>query len=273
MIKLICLDIDGTLIRTDHTVSKRNIEAIKKATQKGVYVTIASGRMFPSASFFGEEIGINAPIITMNGAYVKDPKTLEEISKVNLKEEEIKVIIDVLDKYQLYPNFYNKDTMYVTGNLERYEEMNKVIPIARRFKVKPLDKDKYWYLDMLKDNKNEIFKGITFPKNLDKKEEIKKEILSKIDISIVESHISNYEFNSKKATKGNAVLSLANFLNIKNDEIMTVGDSENDLSMIKAVENSVAMGNASELIKRNAKHLTLSNDEDGVAHIIEKLVL
>ena len=271
MIKLICLDIDGTLLNSNHELSEQNIVSIKKAVDKGVKVTIATGRMLQSAYFFGQKIGINAPIITMNGAYVKDFENNKEVANHPFKREELVDLIAVLDKFNLKPNIYNMDTMFVSENINRYQEMNKAIPMEQRYKIKEIN-ESFTYDDLISEHGDEILKAITFPE-LSDKALIKEKVLEKHNLSVVESHYTNLEFTSSSATKGNAVLELAEYFGFNNDEVMTVGDSENDLSMIKAVENSVAMGNASDIIKKYAKHLTKTNDENGVSYIIEKLVI
>lgn len=271
MIKLVCLDIDGTLLNNKHELPKENIDSIKRAVEKGVLVTLASGRMFNSARFFGKKIGINAPIITMNGAFVMDEANNKVVVNHPFKREEITELVKILKEFGIRPNIYNVDTMFVAENPERYEIMNRQIPHDERYKIKLIDEN-YTYDDLLKEYGDGLYKCIIFP-DMSDKTVIKRKVLEKLDLSIVESHVSNYEFTSKLANKGEAVLELSEYYGFSKDEVMTVGDSENDLSMIQAVENSVAMGNALEIIKKNAKYITKTNDEMGVSHIIEKVVL
>lgn len=271
MIKLICLDIDGTLLDSNHKVTEKNMDSLKRAIDKGVLITIASGRMFPSAKFFGKVIGINAPLITMNGAYVKDDVNDKVVADFPMKKEDVIKLYAILKEFDIKPNLYTVDTMFVSERADRYNEMNKLIPVEERYKIVSLNEE-YGYEELFRDHGHELYKCIIFPKISDKPS-IKKRVLEELNLSIVESHETNYEFTSVDATKGNAVLKLAEYYGFKNEEVMTVGDSENDLSMIEAVENSVAMGNASDLIKKKAKYMTKTNDESGVSYIIEKVVM
>ena len=90
------------------------------------------------------------------------------------------------------------------------------------------------------------------------------------DLSITSSLGNNLEINHKDATKGNGLASLAAYLGLKKEEVMACGDGENDISMLDEAGIGVAMGNASDLVKRAADVVTLTNDQDGVAYAIEK---
>ena len=109
-IKLICTDMDGTLLNTDHTVSSENKIALKKAIDKGIHVAISTGRLFTSANFYRELVGINAPIISSNGAYIKDRNTGEVIYESVLSLEDTIEIYNILKKYNLKLFFNTWDT-------------------------------------------------------------------------------------------------------------------------------------------------------------------
>ena len=89
--------------------------------------------------------------------------------------------------------------------------------------------------------------------------------------NIAPSKIYYCDITSKDVSKGNAVIEICKYLNLNTNEIITIGDGENDISMLELTHNSYAMGNAIEKVKATAKHETLTNDEEGVAEVLKQL--
>ena len=114
MYKMICIDIDGTLIRPDLTISDRVISAIAKARDKGVIIALSTGRMFKSALYYSDELNLIDPIVSSNGAYVRDIVNDEVYYEENLSGEDVKHIISVLDKHDVKINWYNHNTMFIS---------------------------------------------------------------------------------------------------------------------------------------------------------------
>ena len=199
-IKLICIDMDGTLLKDKKTVSEENLNSIKLAIKKGVKVVITTGRIYDCAKMYSEKIGLDTPIIASNGAFIgyKD----KVIYNNPLKKEDILKFLEVTKKH----------------GLKELESLNT-------------------------------------------------------NMEIVSSWNDNFEVMRNGSTKGDAVRYLANYFGIDKEEVMCIGDSENDLSMIKYAGTGVAMGNASEDIKSVADYVTDTNVNDGVAKAINKFVL
>lgn len=271
---MICIDIDGTLIRPDHTLSERVISAIRKARDKGVLIVLSTGRMFKSALFYTDELNIKDPIISSNGAYVRSTKNDLVYYEENLSEEDIKHILNVLEKHGVKINWYNHNTMFVAEYRDyvgRYEELSKTLPENRKIKIRYLDQE-YTIDNAIKDSKYAIQKGIVFP-DLNLIPILRDEVGQNTRIKVVSSGHDNIEFTSYKADKGLGVLALAKAKGIKPEEIIAIGDSENDLAMLKVVGLPVAMGNALDSVKKIAKYITDTNENDGVAKMIEKFIL
>lgn len=277
MYKMICIDLDGTLLGSDHGISKESIEAIRKAKEKGVLVVLTTGRMHLSARLFAEQLGIHDPIISSNGSFVKEREGKKVFYERNLEKADLKFIIDTLAEFGVFPNFYNHGTMFVKEVRDfvlRYEELQKTLPKEKSILIKYINEG-YSYLDFMDQDGSGVQKGICFPPE-HLVEEIKARMRLNTDLKIVSSvssGIKNIEITSKEADKGRAALVLAKAYGIRPEEMICVGDSENDLSMLEIAGLPVAMGNAIDELKAIAGYITKDNDSHGVAHLIEKFIL
>lgn len=270
--KLICIDMDGTLLSDAKKVPEENIIAIKKARELGVKIAITTGRMFTSARYFAELIEAFGPVIASNGAYIREHDGEKEIEKYILGKENALNILEVLKNYDIN-TFFNTHLGIVTnkpvadGNT--YMEMNKKLPEDLKIK--------FFVYDDLKNgieiHHEEILKCICIDKDLDKISEIKKEILKIPNLEVVSSHLDNFEIMTKGVSKGRAVEAIAKYYKIKREEIICIGDGENDLSMIEFAGLGIAMGNASDEVKAVAGYTTDTNENAGVAKAIEKFIL
>lgn len=274
MYKMICIDIDGTLIRDDLTISDRVKEAVRKAKDKGIVIALSTGRMHKSALQYSDELGLTDPIVSSNGAYVSDRDGGRVYYEENLSLEDILSIDETLKKFDTKINWYNHGTMYVAEYRDyvgRYERLGKTLPENRRIEIRYLNEE-FTLRDLLMETGNTIQKGIVFPA-ADKIPFIKEDVMKNSRVKVVSSGLDNVEFTSIKADKGLGVLALAKELGIHAEEIIAVGDSENDLPMLKVVGMPVAMGNAMDSVFPHVRYVTGTNEEDGVASLIEKLIL
>ena len=273
MYKMICIDIDGTLIKQDHTLSVETIKAIRRARDKGVMIVLSTGRMYRSARLYADELELDFPIISANGSYVKDKATNEIIYEKNLSKKDLNFIMEVLDKYGVKINFYNHDTMYISEHRDyvaRYEALSKTLPPEKRIEIIYITKD-YPMDDFIEEFGGYIQKGIVFPHE-GIINSIRNDVAENKLLKVVSSGEDNIEFTSHLADKGLGVLALAKARNIKPSEIICVGDSENDLSMLQVAGLPVAMGNAIPLLKEVATYVTDTNENDGVAKMINKFI-
>ena len=276
-IKLICIDMDGTLLNRKHEISDRNKEALRKAHELGVYIAITTGRLFCSARYYSDMIGINTAVIASNGSYIKTNHGDKAILESALSLDLVLEIYNIVKKHGLTITFNSWDTLIrelEVPETHAYYIMNKNLPEDR--KVKFLI-DTSNFIGTIKNFKGTILKGIVIEERENKehlwaaKEELK-EVLGE-RVHVVSSGHNNFEIMSGEASKGKAVEYYAKSLNIAPSEVMCIGDSENDLSMLQFAGIGVAMGNGLDLIKKEADYITDSNEEDGVAKAIEHFVL
>lgn len=262
-IKLVAIDLDGTLLKNDLTISPRAKEAIKAAMAKGVYVTICTGRMYASALPFIQQLNLELPIITYNGAFVKHSGTGEILYERFLPSDMAKDIFLRAKKYGLHSNIYFNDRLYVDC-LNKWADS-----YARKVGV-----DVNIVEDMLKFLERDPIKivSIAEPENLKILEQELQAVYGD-RLYITSSLPTLLEILHPEATKGKGLEAVANYLGVPRECVMGIGDNFNDLEMFNYAGFSVVMGNGEEEVKRIADYVTCTNDDDGVAEAIEKFVL
>ncbi|GIM28720.1 haloacid dehalogenase [Clostridium polyendosporum] len=271
--KLICIDMDGTLLSDIHTVSEENKQALKKATEMGVKIAITTGRLFTSAKYYSHLTGVKAPIISSNGAYIREKDKEEVIYQSVLNKDQFVKIYNVVKKHGLLTYLNTFDTVIseiVINEENSYKITNK--HSAEEYKIK-FDEG----IDLregFEKYEGNILKVICIEhEDTEKLQKAKMELRQYHDLEVVSSGPDNFEVMSAGTSKGAAVKRLAEVLGIKREEVICIGDSENDLSMIEYAGLGVAMGNASEEIKKAADYITDKNTNAGVAKAINKFIL
>lgn len=275
--KLICIDMDGTLLNNKHQVSERNKEAIKRATEKGVNVAVTTGRLFTSAKFYAGLIGVKTPIISCNGAFIREKDDDRVIYESVLTDDQIERVYDVIKKYDIELAYYNTSDTVISEKIvpeeHGYKVMNRMMGDS---KEKVLFSEGIDFKNSFEKYKGHILKAICIENNEKKLENLfkaKEELKRYDDLEVVSSYINNFEVMNKGTSKGNAVKVLTDMLHINKEEVICIGDSENDLSMIEFAGLGIAMGNAGNFLKEKADFVTDTNENDGVAKAIEKFVL
>jgi Cof subfamily protein (haloacid dehalogenase superfamily) len=270
--KLICIDMDGTLLNDKKIISEENINAIRLAYEKGVRIAVCTGRIFTSADFFSELLGVKSPVIASNGAFIMEKDRGDVVYKATLGVEKCKKLLAMFRKHDIYPHYYTGDTVFtekLVYSSSFYQEVNKTLPKNKQVKI-VLVKD---WDEVFRTYEKEIFKGVGVDEDLEKVKKAKAYLRGMEEFEVVSSRFDNFEAMNKGVSKGNAVKVLSDFYGITREQIICIGDSENDLSMIEFAGLGVAMGNADEDVKAAAQYITESNNCDGVARVIEKFVL
>lgn len=260
--KLVASDLDDTLLRDDLTISQETIDVMHQAVAQGVTVTIATGRSFPSAAKIANQIGLNVPIITYQGASIKNLLDEEVLYERMVPVESARYLLDYCEKRNLHLQLYHGDQLYAA------EDNDKIKNYVRLSKTPYIIGDLRQWID------------IPQPKLLivDKPEvcdQIREELLPLLgdQMHITKSKPHYLEFMHKEGTKGHAIAFLANHIGCTLDEVIALGDAWNDREMLEVAGLGVAMDNALPELKELANYVTKSNNEDGVRHVIEKFIL
>ncbi len=261
--KLIAVDLDDTLLNDELNISPRNRYALQKAAELGALITIATGRMYRSAVPFARELGIEVPIVTYQGALVKNALSGDVLVERPVPLELARVVLAEGYKNKVHMNVYFDDTLYVdnispegAGYAQRAGV--EMVPMGNLLEFVRRDPTKILY--------------IASPDVLDKLLTEMHEAMGD-RLYITKSKPNYLEFMHPHATKGHALKALTGKFNISRDQVMAFGDSYNDLDMIRFAGMGIAMGNAPEEIKRQADYITGTNNNDGVAEAIEKFLL
>jgi len=277
--KLLCLDMDGTVLSNEKKVSEENLKAIKKAHALGVKIAICTGRLFANARVYADIFGIKAPIIASNGAYIRDKDSDDVIYRCVLGKEKASKLYSIVEKYG-FELFFNECDSVISSkkfndDKNIYVKMNKELPEDRRVRLLYTD-DMH---ETINNEGDEILKCICIDesaietKNYERLNEARKEILKVGGFEIESSFRNNFEVMCEGVSKGRAAKVLADFYGISKDEVMCIGDNENDLSMIEYAGMGVAMGNAEESVKKVANYITDTNNNSGVAKAINKFII
>ena len=271
--KMICTDMDGTLLNTNKEISDKTKETIKTAHEMGVHIVLSTGRMFNSANYYASMIDIKAPIISANGAFIRDRNKEEVIYKNVLGKENCIILLGILKKHKIHGHFHTPSALFsdkLVFSAKIYDDMNKDLPEDNKIEINII-KDNWD--EVFEKNEESIVKCIGIDEDVEKVKRAKIDMLKVNGVEVVSSYENNFEIMTKGVSKGRGVEILAAYYNIKPEEIICIGDNENDLSMIKFAGLGVAMGNAPHSIKKEADYVTDTNDNDGVAQVIEKFIL
>ena len=285
MIKLIASDMDGTLVNSDHKISAYNVSMIKEAQAKGIEFIVSTGRSYEDTHKQVEDAGISCNYLVMNGSELRNSKG-ELIQATYLKNELVKEIVKLLEDDELYVELYTTAGIYSLSTKEiaqhavatKMNLFNPHIPLDEAYflaadheQFKKID-----YLDSIDDflkNGVKVGKILTFSNDENKLNYYRNFLPEKYQVNANGSFVVNLEITDSTASKGNSLKKYAASRGINLSEVMTIGDSFNDLSMLqKEFGVTVGMGNALEEIKEIVKYVTETNDNDGVGKAIKKYI-
>lgn len=261
MIKLIATDIDGTILAFDRDFTQSVRNCIKNLLDNGIKVVLVTGRMNAAAQQVAKNLGISTPLVSYQGGLIKyNGETLYE--KYLTKEQALR-IIEWAKTVNIHINLYNDDTLYSeidNEEVRHYCEVQNVDYTVKSFSEMELDKvNKILAIDynnpaLISEYEKEMPKH--FP-----------------ELYIVKSSPYFLEFSNKEASKYCAVKFLQKYWGIKDDEVLTIGDQNNDIALLKAGGVKVAMGNATNELKEIADYITDTVENDGFVKAVEKYCL
>lgn len=266
--KLICFDLDGTLLDDNKRIPKNNIRAIEGLLKEGHLVSIATGRLYKSAKKVREKLPKGVEIICSNGAVLEKDNRIVRIDRISpdLHSE----IYDLVKSHGLHLTFDSLYAAYHTslGNTIRFDYfMNRLNKGSLHIKnLHCRNKDEY--MAYAKYFINGIIISSKFPKKLKK---LRDDLEGLNLFNIESSHESNVEIIPKTSNKGVGAKILGEFHDLGPEDIIAFGDAENDLKLIEGAGISVAMGNASDQIKKAATMITDTNNNDGIPKALEKI--
>ncbi|MEH2296720.1 Cof-type HAD-IIB family hydrolase [Nostoc sp.] len=269
-IKLLVLDIDGTIAGESNTVSTGVKQAIIAAQARGIQVAIATGRMYRSALRFHQEIGSILPLMAYQGAWIQDPITQKIHRHWAVSREIAHQLIDYFEQPELRSllsvHFYINDQLYVrelTRETQIYAERSGVIPI-------PVG-------DLRQTLTNEPTKILALCDDTDVIDNLLGNLrrqYTPAELYLTKSVATFFEATNASVNKGTGVRYLAEeLLGLQIANVMAIGDNFNDVEMLEYVGLGVAMGNAPPEVQAIAQWVAPSVEQDGAAVAIEKFLL
>lgn len=273
-IKLVAIDLDGTLLDSNKLLSEENKLAIKEAKEAGVNVVLCTGRPLRSMHHLLEEAGLMDDediVITYNGGLIQKAKTGEIINEITFNREECLDIYQLGQQLKLPVNFIDLDYIYEpeypAGAESIYMQASREIPKENALKFKAVDINhlpnpfKINKIVMSRPTEELDVMIPTIPAAYHEKYNIYKS--QPFILEVLPDHVD----------KGFSMRLIGEMLGLEKEQIMGIGDQENDLSLVENAGLGVAMANAIAPVKAAADYITKSNDENGVAHAIRKFVL
>lgn len=266
--KLVAIDMDGTLLNSKNQVSHRTKEAIVNARARGAYIVLSTGRVLKSALSYSKDLDLKNPIIACNGAIIADENG-NIIYKNPIDNSLVKEIVHLARSKDIYYHFYDENRFYSHNRVDEILKFYSEGDDNNRIDIK-IFKDIEEITGMEDLN---IYKFLFIDEDKNKLQKLRDDLDRLKSLETSSSWSNNIEAMRLNVSKGEGLKELCNKLKIDPNEVIAIGDNENDLSMIKFAGLGVAMGNGNEYIKKQADYIADSNDEDGVAKIIEKFVL
>ena len=276
-IHLVALDMDGTLFNHQSQISDTDQQAIREATAKGIEVVISTGRPYIGLPVtLLSELGIRYAI-TSNGAAIYRLPDKECIYECCMTPELICPIIDELQKKDIHMD------AFIAGNgYSRHACKEKIALLDMPESIRQYIRDTRTFTDDLADYIRQhqlhvqkmTLNFYPLPDgNFAHREEVKAILASHPEITFLSGGYHNLEFTKKDTSKGAGLVFLCDHLNLSLEQTMAVGDTQNDIDILKTAAIGVAMGNAREDVKAIADYITSSNEESGVAHAIRHFVV
>lgn len=270
MIKLIATDLDGTLMSPDHlTISKRTVDALQQAHNKGIKIAIATGRPMAIIDDVVKQIPFVDYIIYSNGACVFD-RNLNCNTYENLIDNS--TARHIIEYFVQYPVFFE---VYINGK-SHYQFGTEDYFVAQDMPQEFLDSiisSMIGHDNILDAVGSSDVEKVTLYSVKSELAEKFTQMLCRHNLSVASSFTDNIETTSSTANKGEAINGICKSLGITADDTMTFGDAGNDCDMLRFAKYSFAMGNATDECKAAAKFVTLSNAQDGLAVAVEKYAL
>jgi Cof subfamily protein (haloacid dehalogenase superfamily) len=265
-IKLLCSDVDGTLLRTDLSISNRTKEAIHTLIESGIIFALVSGRSPQSLNVIQKRLDIDAPMGTLNGAVTLLPKG-ELIEEIPITFEDLDTVMDDLSHTKLEYFIYTRSGWYAQEET-RWFAFEEQLSGTRGNIVNLRE------LDAILHDKEPPIKFLTMHDDPQYILETTEMLHNHFDgrLAVTNSHPSYIEILALSVNKGRSVRALQRAYGLEDSEVMVVGDYFNDIPMFEAAGTAVVMENAPDAVKKYAHRTTASNDEDGLVRVIESLL-
>ncbi|MBQ9856467.1 MAG: HAD family phosphatase [Clostridia bacterium] len=268
-IKLVCMDLDGTLFAHAGEIPDVNIKALRECEKRGIRLALVSGRGFPFIRRTAERIGVDCAIVSANGARIEASANGPLVFEGTFTEDEGRRVMDTMLEAEVNFEAYTREVNYVVHPELAPERHIRSL----QMNVQAGDvKAEYDPEKMKRYAPSTAYKFVVFTKDEDAFQRARK-LLDQKGIKHCSSGSGNLEVMPRGIDKGSAIRRLWEHFGLKKDQVMAFGDYTNDLDMLMASGHPVAMGNAVEEVRAIAKYIAPVNTEGGVGLFLMENVL
>jgi Cof subfamily protein (haloacid dehalogenase superfamily) len=263
-VKLIASDLDGTLLDSAGKMPERNFSAIREAMSRGVAVTVSTGRMFRSAMRFAEPLGIKIPLICYNGAMLRHPNG-EILWHKHLELEMAKKLLKLFRELGVYVQSYVDDELLIRDpNKEEYLEYRRLFGVTGK-----VVGDGLYHPDAAPT------KLLAITGTAGEAQDIASDLRERFgaELYVTRSNCNFVEAMNPEANKAKGLAKLAEIIGVNMEEVLAIGDGENDVEMVTCAGIGVAVSNGAKKIRDAADYVAPSNDENGVSWAVNRFVL
>lgn len=262
--KCFSIDLDGTLLNSDHQISDVNLKVLHELKEQGHSIIINTGRALEDIIKYEAIQKLETPIISINGTVLYS-KTREVLFEASLPISVYKELFKVLKEIGVWIMVYT--------NQGGFPCRNPMIQDKSPEEIQPIFQD-YDYDQILEKENIKIYKvmAVTPLDQIEKIAQVKRKFEGNLEMSMASSHANNVEFTSIQANKGAALLRYQQMMNMHFDGLFAFGDGGNDVSQFEVATTSVAMSNAPFEVQQKADIITKTNDEDGFAYAVRHLI-
>ncbi len=263
MYRLLAIDLDGTLLTPQRTITPRTYVALRQAVAGGIKLVIATGQTLAVLRAVCAALPLNVPQIIYNGAIIADIQNGTTVYEQLVPAEHILSTLALLRRMHLHRVYHTHQRVYV----------DEGTPTARNWYRPPVPPViEVPEVESLYPQPCIKLVGVGDAATLrEKREELERTLAGQLYVTQASRHL--LEFLHPQVSKGNALITLARLLAVRPEEVAAIGDNHNDIGMLQFAGLGIAMGNAHEEVKAAADHVTSSNAEEGVARAIEEKIL
>ena len=271
-IKLVGLDLDGTLLDDDRKIRPRTIEALRSAAENGINLAVISGRNFLAVPAEIRGLSFIRYYVLCNGAAIYDAWEDNMLYRADIPLDEAIEIYHALEQEDVYYDCYLSDGAWTQQS--HFDRIDEFVPVESHRAFLKVSRTPFPNLcEALKQRGKPVWKVQSIYKDTATRDKEMARLQAQFpQYSLCTAYSYNLEFNVPEANKGDGLMQLARILDIPPEQVMAFDDGGNDVTMLKNAGTGIAMGNASTAAKAAANYIGPTNTEDGVAQVLEAMV-
>lgn len=267
--KMIALDMDGTLLNSSKEISKNTLRAIDMAFDAGKEVIFCTGRCLAELNYYIEQIPRLRYIVGLSGAFVYDIKEDMNIFTNKIPERDVKKILEASKKVDAMVHLLERESIVQKSNMEnmKHFQMDRYIPLFYNVSTVVEDIYKFYF-----EEKPTVMKLNMYHCSAKEREKTRRALADE-KLILVNAEETSLEISAEGTTKATGLIKLCEHLGISLEDVIAVGDADNDLDVLSKVGLSIAMGNANDNVKKICDAVVSDCDNDGCVEAIEKYLI